>query len=77
MTHQLDDENSDVFPALSKRAARRIIQRAWVLTGLLFGGGDFGHAPHRFDQIVCERLGRQQAGAVRVDGGEIFGDLAR
>lgn len=33
MTHQLDDENSDAFPALSKRAARRIIQRAWVLTG--------------------------------------------
>jgi hypothetical protein len=29
----LDDENPETFPALSKRAARRIIQRAWVLTG--------------------------------------------
>ena len=33
MTHQLDDGNPDAFTALSKRAARRIIQRAWVLTG--------------------------------------------
>ena len=33
MTHQLNDENPDASPALSKRAARRIIQRAWVLAG--------------------------------------------
>jgi len=33
MTHQLDNENPDATPALSKRAARRIIQRAWVLAG--------------------------------------------
>jgi len=33
MTHRLDDENPDAFPGLSKRAARRIIQRAWVLAG--------------------------------------------
>jgi hypothetical protein len=33
MTHQLDDENPDASPPLSKRAARRILQRAWVLTG--------------------------------------------
>jgi len=33
MTHQLDDDNPGVSPVLSKRAARRIIQRAWVLAG--------------------------------------------
>ena len=33
MTHHLDEENPDAFPGLSKRAARRVIQRAWVLTG--------------------------------------------
>jgi hypothetical protein len=33
MTHRLDDANPDTSPALSKRAARRIIQRAWVLAG--------------------------------------------
>ena len=33
MTHRLDDANPDTSPALSKRAARRIIQRAWVVTG--------------------------------------------
>jgi hypothetical protein len=33
MTHQLDDDNPDASLALSKRAARRIIQRAWVLAG--------------------------------------------
>ena len=32
MTPRLDAENS-ASPALSKRAARRIIQRAWVLAG--------------------------------------------
>ena len=33
MTHHPVSENPEAFPALSKRAARRIIQRAWVLTG--------------------------------------------
>jgi hypothetical protein len=33
MTHQLNNENPEASPALSKRAARRIIQRAWVLAG--------------------------------------------
>jgi hypothetical protein len=33
MTPDSDEALQTSFPALSKRAARRIIQRAWVLTG--------------------------------------------
>ena len=33
MMQQLDDGKTDASPALSRRAARRIIQRAWVLAG--------------------------------------------